>query len=424
MRGFVCPECYLETRPSALFAAAGKTWWSVSPAEASVYGNLCPHREVWPDGTIFGCDSMRVAIDPWLLSDRRPPQTCFGGGEVSIADVATECHLVEAQGDVAISTPPSIAESFRDLDTRAQFQCNPGTIGVNLYDLRDVLLVSARLLLFKDGERIAETRYLVDDREYWMKPPLPRELHRIDAGRTVVVGANLAFGNYYHWLMQCLPAIDCSVRTVGAANCVLALPPLTGWQEASLAMLGHAELPRIVLDRVCHYQFERAHWCGYLSGMAENFLSPRCLEVLERLAARVVPIEDAPERLYVARFDSQNRVIRNEDQVRRLLEGFGFVSVVPGSLPLATQIGLFKTARVVVGGHGAGLANLAFCQPGTTVLELVQSTYPALCMNRIAQGKGLRYNAVCFECGAGGEVFRQRWDVDLDQLETKLRDLL
>ncbi len=257
-----------------------------------------------------------------------------------------------------------------------------------------------------------------------MEPSAPREVHEIGADKTVVLCVNLAFRNYYHWLMQSLPAIDASVTTIGAGNCILALPPLAPWQEETLTILGYGDIPRVEIDFDCHYLFRRAHWCAYLHGTAEDFLSPRCLDVIGRLVARIKPLPDSPERIYVARFDSKNRVIRNEGTVRQLLETHGFVTLVPGLFSFRNQVGLFKSARLVVGAHGAGLANVAFCEPETVVLELIQSSYPILFINRIAQAKGLRYHAECFECEAGGDVHRQEWTVDCEQLETKLLSLL
>jgi hypothetical protein len=426
MEDFVCPQCYLQTRPQAFFYSRGETWWSVSTAEARLYRNLCPHRQTWPNETVLGCPSMRTAIDRWL----RPapatgaPRTEFGTGEVSIADVAVARYLIEARGDCPVPVPPVIGDSFLDPDVRAEFASNPGSVEINIFDLRDVVLVAPRLLLFQDGERIAETRCYVDDNDYWRKPPAPRELHEISTDKTVVMCVNLAFQNYYHWLMECLPAIDASVRTIGAGNCVLALPRLTQWQEEPLAMLGYADIPRIQIEFDCHYRFERVHYCTYLNGSAMFSLSRRCLEVIGRLADQIEPIEGAPERLYVARLDSRNRVMKNEAEVSHFLESRGFVTFVPGYYSLRDKIGLFKSARVVAGAHGAGLANLAFCVPGTKVLELVQSNYTNVCMNRIAQGRGLAYHAECFQCEATGDVHGQEWIVDMGRLKAKILRLL
>jgi capsular polysaccharide biosynthesis protein len=423
MGDFVCPQCYIQTRPHAFFYSRGETWWSVSPSEQSRYRDHCPHRKTWPNGTILGCPSMRAAIERWLWAAAAPP-ALFGTGEVSIAGVAAARHLIEARGDCPVQVPPVIADSFRDPEVRANFESNPGSIEINSFDLRDVVLVAAHMLLFRDGQRIAESRYLVAGDEYWMKPPTPRELREISTERTVVIGVNHGFRNYYHWLMQCLPAIDASVTTVGAGNCVLALPRLAGWQEESLALLGYASIPRIPIEFDCHYHFKRAHYCTYLNGSAAFSLSPRCLDVLDRLGAGIGPMEGAPERLYVARLDSPNRVLRNEAEVTDALERNGFVTLVPGFHSLRDQIALFKSAQVVVGAHGAGLTNLAFCRPGTTVLELIQSNYPNACVNRIARGRGLRYHAECFQCVANDDVHGQDWIVDMGQLNAKLPRLL
>jgi hypothetical protein len=426
MEAFVCPECQLETRPAACFFSRGKTWWSVSPAEAVSYRQRCRRPELWPGGTILGCESLRVTIDPWLHAGRSVDD---GGGsgtpdEISIAEVAINSVVVEPQADVAVAFPPELGDSFRDPEIRAAFECNPGTAEVRAYELTNVVFDAARLLLYSNGRRIAETRYLLDA-NYYREPLDPRRGTReLDTTETVVIGANQAAANYYHWLMQSLPAIDHSLRMLGAENCILALPPLAPFQEESLALLGYADVPRVTLERHTLYRFRRAVYCGYLHGAAEDFLSPSCLGVLERLAGGVEPIPPAFERLYISRLDSNQRVVRNESDVRRMMESFGFCTLVLGLLPLRTQIGLFRGAQIVVGVHGAGMANLAFCRPGTTVLELIQSTYPVLFMNRIAQARGLRYHAECFECEAGDDVHQQAWDVDLDLLETKLRRLL
>ena len=105
MRTFVCPECYLEARPHAYFVSRGKTWWSVSPAEASIYSNICPQRELWPTGPLLGCPSMRSALDRWLAADATDTLVRFGDGEVSIADVAAASHVIEQRAECPMPIP-------------------------------------------------------------------------------------------------------------------------------------------------------------------------------------------------------------------------------------------------------------------------------------------------------------------------------
>jgi hypothetical protein len=63
------------------------------------------------------------------------------------------------------------------------------------------------------------------------------------------------------------------------------------------------------------------------------------------------------------------------NELRRTAARHGaIVHLHDDSKPLSAQIQTFHSASVVVGPHGAGLANVLFCQPGTAVIEL--PTFP------------------------------------------------
>ena len=98
------------------------------------------------------------------------------------------------------------------------------------------------------------------------------------------------------------------------------------------------------------------------------------------LRDRLLPRVDRsgpPQRIYVTRGPAaNNRTVLNDDAVTTVLEERGFVLVDPGQLTVADQIRTFANAEVVVATHGAALANLTFCTPGATVIELV----PAGCL--------------------------------------------
>jgi hypothetical protein len=82
-------------------------------------------------------------------------------------------------------------------------------------------------------------------------------------------------------------------------------------------------------------------------------------------------------RPYVSR-GGHGRRVASEEALQPLLLEYGFENYDPAEH--ADQARDFSEAEVVVGAHGAGLANLAFCQPGARVLELVptDNVYPLL----------------------------------------------
>jgi capsular polysaccharide biosynthesis protein len=76
-------------------------------------------------------------------------------------------------------------------------------------------------------------------------------------------------------------------------------------------------------------------------------------------------------RVYVSRGTrSRTRCVVNEQAVLEVLQPLGFRSVRLEEMSVIEQANLFRSAEAVVAPHGAGLANVAFCSPGTKVVEL------------------------------------------------------
>lgn len=82
---------------------------------------------------------------------------------------------------------------------------------------------------------------------------------------------------------------------------------------------------------------------------------------------------NAKKRIYIRR--SGTRRILNEDSLIELLTKYHFTIVDLENLSVFEQIHHFANAEVIVGTHGAGLANLVFCNPGTKVLEIFPPLY-------------------------------------------------
>lgn len=76
------------------------------------------------------------------------------------------------------------------------------------------------------------------------------------------------------------------------------------------------------------------------------------------------------KRFYINR---TSRRLQNEDEVQSYLKFQGYVILNLEELTLDDQVHLFTHAEVIIGFHGAGLANLVFCNTSgkTKVLEIV-----------------------------------------------------
>jgi hypothetical protein len=127
-------------------------------------------------------------------------------------------------------------------------------------------------------------------------------------------------------------------------------------------------------------------------------------------------------RLYVSRNGYGRQAVR-EREVENLLVEHGFE--IYRASEHDDQPRDFDRAAIVVGPHGAGLANLAFCRPGTRVVEIVPSdnAYPFYYSLAVAAGLDYGYvvgrSVMKREPGAFGPS-PYDYEIDLDELRAAL----
>jgi capsular polysaccharide biosynthesis protein len=68
--------------------------------------------------------------------------------------------------------------------------------------------------------------------------------------------------------------------------------------------------------------------------------------------------------------------MRNEAAIRDAMREHGIDVIDPESAPHPEVRSWFADAELVIGPHGAGLADLVYCAPGTVVLELIPTGHP------------------------------------------------
>ncbi len=75
--------------------------------------------------------------------------------------------------------------------------------------------------------------------------------------------------------------------------------------------------------------------------------------------------------LYVSRGGVQQRRMSNEAELEAALAALGFVAIRPETLSIGDQVAAFAAARVIVGAHGSGMANVGFAAPGCIIVEIM-----------------------------------------------------
>jgi capsular polysaccharide biosynthesis protein len=112
----------------------------------------------------------------------------------------------------------------------------------------------------------------------------------------------------------------------------------------------------------------------------------------------------------------------NEQNLISVLSDKGVEIIVAGRHSIEEQIGIFARARVVIGPHGAGLTNIAFCCPGTTLYEIMGDRLINPCYANLAHSLGMNYCVEAFPCH-GKEPGRDEWSVDLEEVVATIEKL-
>jgi capsular polysaccharide biosynthesis protein len=143
------------------------------------------------------------------------------------------------------------------------------------------------------------------------------------------------------------------------------------------------------------------------------------------LRAEFLPAGGAPpqRRLYVSRAGYKRRAV-DESAVEQLLASHGFEIYNP--IRHADPPTDFSEAAIVVGAQGSAMSTIAFCRPGTRVLELMPTDHAQPYHYSLAHAGGLDYGA--FVCRSVTERAPDAFGpsdadylVDLHELEQALR---
>lgn len=169
---------------------------------------------------------------------------------------------------------------------------------------------------------------------------------------------------YYHWFLDALPRIYWILKSCPKPpGLILAeryQTPYVKWclEQLDLDVVVYlrrkekAFVENLILPGFCS-SFE-AHRPRLARGLQSIFpSSPSCLK-----------------KIYISREKARYRKIKNESELKTLLEQYGYQIVIAEDLSFDDQIKIFSQTKVLIGLHGAGLTNMLFMRPEGQVIEL------------------------------------------------------
>jgi len=195
--------------------------------------------------------------------------------------------------------------------------------------------------------------------------------------------------NYWHWLFDVLPRIDICENIIELDKIDFFLLPdnKRKFQIETLEILGISQKKQISSVNFRHIISKELYVTNHpvlLTNDATNDIQNMPLWISEWLKKKFIKKNvnekvNFSKKIYIDRGDSISNVkdlrsITNEEEVKQFLLQNGFKIIKLGDLHFKDQVLTFNNADIIVGLHGAGFANLAFCKSNTKIIELKSQT--------------------------------------------------
>ena len=225
----------------------------------------------------------------------------------------------------------------------------------------------------------------------------PKPLHHIKGSVLSLIAGATSDCNCYHWLYDTLPRIVLCEHLIQRQHIDYFLLPGNhlAFQRESLAMLDIPKEKQLSSEHYRHILADTLYVTDHPN--TNNDYGWITAWLNHTFASKANNHALCSDKIYIDRSDAgttlQHRSITNENEVQHYLLEHGFDTVRLGDYSFSDQINIFAHAKVIVGLHGAGFANLAFCQPNTKVIEM-KSCQANETVANIAHARGLYYQAI------------------------------
>lgn len=272
---------------------------------------------------------------------------------------------------------------------------------------------------------------LVDDsKNISLLKGTPRIKKKIN--KTVVSLIQDASGkNYAHWLLDILPRLEILNNTnfVDHVDYFLVPELQYNFQYQTLKILN------IPLEKILNSKFNRhvqakklivTEHPWYFKGIVHDEMINIHAWTIKWLRDKFLKFANSTTsnlKIYIDRSDSifNHCQLINSNDVWNFLEKKGFKKFKLSSIDFKDQVSLFNSAKIVVGAHGAGLANTIFSNSNTKIVEIKPNNHKNKFINKISKINNLNHKVMISnydqldQKNLAGDIF-----VNLDELEKNI----
>ena len=217
-----------------------------------------------------------------------------------------------------------------------------------------------------------------------------------------IISGRDAKDNYYHWLIDVLPRLIILEKELKKKLHLNLLVPdyNKNYQKESLeCFVKNKKVNYISLNKTKFSQFEKIISCSNNENF-EYFNSLLLFKLKKKILSKVKKKSflqfNNYEKIYISRADAlkkNNRYLKNNLEIEKFLSKRGFKILILSKYSFLEQAMIFNRAKVIIGLHGAGFANIVFSKKKTKIIEI---TYPRWPNNfeKLSKCMSLSYNKI------------------------------
>ena len=240
------------------------------------------------------------------------------------------------------------------------------------------------------------------------KKGTPRILKKLNGSVLSLLTGGGGNSNYWHWMYDVLPRLKICEKLKNLQSIDYFLLPdiKQNFQKETLSLLGFAENKILSSKKYRHikaneiivtdhpYMFtDDPHIDAQkIPNWIMDWLKEKFLVDSEKFQLNL------PKKIYIDRSDSKSNIahlrsVSNEKEIQKFLTDKNFESIKLSDLTFYEQVQLFNNAESIIGLHGSGFANIAFCKANTKIIEFRNSTSGPIIEN-IAKKINLNYSSI------------------------------
>jgi capsular polysaccharide biosynthesis protein len=278
--------------------------------------------------------------------------------------------------------------------------------------------VSPYGVVFKNGMVIKESVYNSSIKKNWThfisfcKKITQNKVKKINGDCIVITHS--WYDNYYHWMIEIVPRLflmkdELSNKTLIIHKTLLKfhIDVLSKFNFKEIVFIDDNELAKC--ENISFTSFPNYYTNQFLDMASKriklielnvNYLLMREMSqwLLNNNSLLNKSTGFLNKKIYISRKKAFKRRIINELELEKMLVANGFVKVFLEDISFEQQVDLLNNSGIVIGCHGAGLANIIFMQPNTFVIDLINEHLHEFCYYTLASVANVNYCHVNCNC--------------------------